>query len=118
MNHRDKDVPNLFDNRGTLAAFSDGAVGIVVETDVTDEQLASGEAPSDILLPGAVTQLLSLSRKEMLADPEALKAVRKEVHGLEKKGTWDLESVRKGDAAKEEATKKGIKVHLSNLMSI
>ena len=54
----------------------------------------------------------------MLADPDALKAVRKEADGLEKKGTWDFSTVREKDAVAEEAKKKGYKVHLGNLMSI
>ena len=54
----------------------------------------------------------------MLADPDALKAVRKEADGLESKGTWDLGSVRECDAVREEAKKKGVKIHLGNLMSI
>merc|ERR1711973_828844 len=71
---------------------------------------------SDVLVPAMVTQLLS--RQEMLKDPDALAAVRKEADGLLSKGTWDLSTVRELTELKEDAKRTGKPIHLGSLMSI
>ena len=70
----------------------------------------------DTAINAMVTKLLS--RSEMLASPEALSAVRKEAEGLEKAGTWDLNSVREQADVRSEAKKTGISVHFGQLMTI
>ena len=54
----------------------------------------------------------------MLASPEALSAVRKEAEGLEKAGTWDLNSVWEQADVCSEAKKTGISVHFGQFMTI
>ena len=75
--------------------------------------LGASEGPD---VAAAVTRLLS--RKEMMSNPAALKAVRDEAAGLESVGTWDLNSVREKEEVAEQARKTGIKVHFGQLMTI
>ncbi len=93
--------------------------GEAVEQRGSDRRATADVNPVDrefLILPAAVTKLLS--RKEMLSDPAALKAVKKEADGLTAKGTWDMSSVREAEALKREAQSSGSKVHLGSLMSI
>ena len=64
----------------------------------------------------AVTRLLS--RQETMANPKAKEAVRKEAQGLVDKGTWDLSTVIERSDLTAGAKKKGIKIHMGQLMSI
>ena len=77
-------------------------------------KLENPEPDTDI--NAMVTKLLS--RSEMLASPEALSAVRKEAEGLEKAGTWDLNSVREQADVRSEAKRTGVSVHFGQLMTI
>ena len=68
------------------------------------------------LVHAVVTRLLS--RKETLANPAALRAIRNEADGLEKVETWDLKSVKEKWDVVNNARKSGEHVHLGKLMSI
>ena len=65
---------------------------------------------------GLVTRLLD--RREMLASPKALEAVREEAQGLESAGTWDLSTVVEKDHLIAQAKSGNETVHLGELMSI
>ena len=114
--HRQKDNESIIDRQGPFVAFADGAIGMVIETDDQHFGATSDSDGLDFLVPAAVTTLLS--RHEMLANPDAIKAVKKEADGLASKNTWDLLSVKEAETIKQEARKSGRKVHLGSLMTI
>ena len=58
------------------------------------------------------------SQSEMMANPKANAAVRKEADSLEEKGTWDLSTDSKRAKLITWVKKSGIKIHLGKLMSI
>ena len=114
--HRHKDSNfSVFDAEKPTSGDLWNDVAFVIET---DPEAARFGAPGsgDILVPALVTQLLS--RKEMLSDPEALKAVRKEADGLEQAGTWDNSTVTELSEVVRKAKETGESVHLGHLMSI
>ena len=67
-------------------------------------------------VPAMVTRLLD--RKEMLANPRALQAVRNEANGLVSGGTWLLETVQELATLKQQARTKGEKIVIGQLMTI
>ena len=100
------------------------------EHTVVDFADIPSRTPVGFLLPGSalaavalcsegqvpVTKLLS--RKEMLADPEAMKAVQNEAGGLIQSGTWDLSTVRSKQQIAQECKDKGTTAHFGQLMTI
>ena len=94
------------DERPDRVAPSLEPVGLVFESDPTapgykgspaqltnlddfDLEIDAGE---DAQVLAAVTRLLS--RPEMMGNPRAKEAIRKEAEGLVEKGTWDLNTAR------------------------
>jgi len=112
--HREKDQPSLIDTSKPIGQY-EGMIGFVMESDPSAAQFGA-PGDDDVLVPAMVTQLLS--RHEMLKDPDAVAAVRKEADGLLSKGTWDLSTVKELEALKAESKRTGEPVHLGSLMSI
>ena len=90
-NHRHKEAPSVFDQGGPFAPLG-CPIGVVIDLEDDGRQLQD----CDVIMPAAVHQLLN--RKEMLSNPEAMKAVRKEADGLVNKGTGDTTTVREAEA--------------------
>ena len=67
-------------------------------------------------VPAMVTRLLD--RKEMLANPKAVAAVRKEANGLAAGGTWLPETVQEVNQLKQHARATGEKVVIGQAMTI
>ena len=65
---------------------------------------------------GMVTK--SLTRKEMLASPDALQAITKEGEKLRLKETWDDSSAIEPEALCQQACKSGTKIHVADAMTI
>ena len=74
---------------------------------------AAGLAPN---VAAMVTRLLS--RKEMLNNPKAVQAVRKEAEGLQSVETWDLKTVTEKQQVVLEAKQGNTKIHLGELMTL
>ena len=70
--HRTKDQRCILDQGGPFAALG-MTFGMLIETDQDSDDLDLGKC--DVILPAAVHQLLS--RKEMMACPEALRPFRR-----------------------------------------
>ena len=105
--HREKETPSS----DFVDVPSQHPIGLVFESDPS----AAATAPG-MVCPLAVTRLLD--RKEWLGNEKALAALRKEADGLEKAGTWDLESVREKLDVAAEARRSNKSVHFGQLMSI
>ena len=60
----------------------------------------------------------SLTRKEMLASPDALQAIKKEGEKLRLKDTWDDSSAVDPEVLCQEACKSGSKIHIADAMTI
>ena len=130
-----KDLPLLavdrlygqWPHRTAIRADNLSWLAVAVESDDTAHAMVSELLDLEALLgnsissnPQEVKAMVTklLSRTEMLNDPRALKAIREEADGLEKAGTWDLESVREHQEVKDEARKSGVSVHFGQLMTI
>ena len=60
----------------------------------------------------------SVGKQEMLANPDAMKAMDGEFDGLTRTGVWDLKSVREFDDVASEARRNNLKVHFGRVFGI
>ena len=74
------------------------------------------EEPADEVFPAAVTR--QLPRAEVIARPDALKAIRKEFDGVASMGTWDWASVDEEHNVKKRAIENHETIHLADLLAI
>ena len=93
--------------------FFTGAPLSLADFDEYDPEIDVGEDASVIAV---VTRLLS--RPEMMANPKAKEAVRKEAEGLVEKGTRDVSMVTERTELIAGAKKFGVRIHPGQPMSI